>query len=169
MPKPYVRSPRGEGGNVLKHILLLLFVVILTITAPVLHAAEEDTRETSETTPSEALPGGDKQEKPKAGENQAVLDEVVVTATRLPTPAKELPVPVQVISRKEIAESHADDLAELLTEKLPEHFQKYPGASKDSRPGDWARNSRSAKGYEIVGATCFTGSRFRLGRRRKLG
>ncbi len=58
----------------------------------------------------------------------ANLDEVVVTATRLPTPAKELPVPVQVITRKEIQGSRADDLATLLTEKLPEHFQKYPGA-----------------------------------------
>lgn len=56
------------------------------------------------------------------------LDEVVVTATRLPTPSKELPVPVQVISKKEIAESRADDLSQLLIEKLPEHFQKYPGA-----------------------------------------
>ncbi|MHC1728659.1 MAG: TonB-dependent receptor plug domain-containing protein [Syntrophobacteraceae bacterium] len=56
------------------------------------------------------------------------LDEVVVTATRLPTPSKELPVPTQVISKKEIAESRADDLSQLLIEKLPEHFQKYPGA-----------------------------------------
>ncbi len=58
----------------------------------------------------------------------AKLEEVVVTATLIPTPAKELPVPVQVISRKEIKESRANDLSEVLTEYLPEHFQKYPGA-----------------------------------------
>lgn len=67
-------------------------------------------------------------ETPTQPAQSANLDEVVVTATRLPTPAKELPVPVQVITRKEIQESRADDLATLLTEKLPEHFQKYPGA-----------------------------------------
>jgi vitamin B12 transporter len=59
---------------------------------------------------------------------QTKLEEVVVTATLIPTPAKELPVPVQVISRKEIEESRANDLSEVLTEYLPEHFQKYPGA-----------------------------------------
>lgn len=59
---------------------------------------------------------------------QTKLEEVVVTATRLPTPTKELPVPVQVISRKDIKESRANDLSEVLTEYLPEHFQKYPGA-----------------------------------------
>ncbi|MGV8075149.1 MAG: TonB-dependent receptor plug domain-containing protein [Syntrophobacteraceae bacterium] len=114
----------------LKYILSMLFVVvvILTNTVPFIHAAEEDAKEASAMTPSGALSGGNEQEKSKADDKQAVLDEVVVTATRLPTPAKELPVPVQVISRKEIAESYADDLAELLTEKLPEHFHKYTGA-----------------------------------------
>jgi len=32
----------------------------------------------------------------------------MVTATLIPTPSKELPVPVQVISRKDIEESHAN-------------------------------------------------------------
>ena len=59
---------------------------------------------------------------------QASLEEMVVTATAIPTPSKELPVSVEVISRKEIEESHSNDLAELLIEKLPEHFQNYPGA-----------------------------------------
>lgn len=69
---------------------------------------------------------------PGAGETDETartkLDEVVVTATRVPTPTKELPVPVQVISRKDIEASRANDLSDVLTDYLPEHFQKYPGA-----------------------------------------
>jgi vitamin B12 transporter len=89
-------------------------------------AAQEAPLKTSQTTepqPAKQLEGKTKETIP-----QTNLEEVVVTATAIPTPAKELPVPVQVITRKEIEESRANDLSELLTEYLPEHFQKYPGA-----------------------------------------
>ena len=66
--------------------------------------------------------------KGQGGTSQASLEEMVVTATAIPVPTKELPVAVEVVTRKEIEESHANDLAELLVEKLPEHFQTYPGA-----------------------------------------
>ncbi|MCE5243543.1 MAG: TonB-dependent receptor [Desulfobacteraceae bacterium] len=81
---------------------------------------EESSRERSETI--------SKNQEKTGVEPPAKLEEVVVTATRLSSPVKELPVPVQVISRKEIEEYHSNDLATLLAEKLPEHFQKYPGA-----------------------------------------
>jgi len=66
--------------------------------------------------------------KGREGTGQANLEELVVTATAIPAPTKELPVAVEVISRREIEESHANDLSELLVQKLPEHFQVYPGA-----------------------------------------
>jgi len=99
----------------------LTFFVLFTATA------EESLSQTPRTAVSqtETQPGST---SAADDANQTRLEELVVTATRLPIPAKDLPVPVQVISRKQIAESHADDLSELLTEFLPEHFQKYPGA-----------------------------------------
>jgi vitamin B12 transporter len=78
-------------------------------------AVESKSPEDSGKKPGEAMP-------------QTRLEEMVVTATAIPTPSKELPVSVEVISRKEIGESHSNDLAQLLIEKLPEHFQQYPGA-----------------------------------------
>ena len=92
--------PRGgRGANVLKRIALLLFVGMVTNIAPALYAAEEDTRETSVATPSETLADGDEKEKPREGKVQTKLDEVVVTATRLPSSIKTLPVAVEVITR----------------------------------------------------------------------
>jgi vitamin B12 transporter len=75
-------------------------------------------------------PQSPKESEGKTGEAipQTKLEEMVVTATAIPTSTKELPVSVVVISRKEIEESHSNDLAQLLIEKLPEHFQNYPGA-----------------------------------------
>lgn len=63
-----------------------------------------------------------------ADANTTTLEEIVVTATRDSTPVKKLPVSVQVISRKEMEESRSNTLSDVLTEYLPEHFQKYPGA-----------------------------------------
>ncbi len=101
----------------------LVFCLLLTC------AAGESRPEAPETVQSQSdLPTESKAVPIPDSGTQTQLEELVVTATRLPTPAKELPVPVQVISRKEIEQSRADDLSELLTEFLPEHFQKYPGA-----------------------------------------
>lgn len=113
-----------------KRILVPLFVILILIAspAPVLHATEGDMERTSEKTIGEASSAGDTRQKSKSGDSPSGLEEVVVTATRLPTPTKQLPVPVQVISKEEIAESHSDNLGDLLVDKLPEHFQKYPGA-----------------------------------------
>jgi len=88
--------------------------------------AQDVPLETSPTTQSQ-LPKPS-EEKTGAAMPQTNLEEMVVTATAIPTPAKELPVPVQVITRKEIEESRANDLSEVLAEYLPESFQKYPGA-----------------------------------------
>ncbi len=55
--------------------------------------------------------------------------EMVVTATRVETPVEKLPVSVQVITSKEIAESGASNLDDLLIRYLPYHFHKYPGIS----------------------------------------
>lgn len=56
------------------------------------------------------------------------LDAIVVTATRQPTPTRDLPVRTQVISRKQIDASHAKDLSELLSEEFPGDFVTYPGS-----------------------------------------
>ena len=55
------------------------------------------------------------------------LKEVVVTATATEVPVEKLPVNVQVITRQEIEQSNADNLGDLLAEKLPGHIHKYPG------------------------------------------
>ena len=62
-----------------------------------------------------------------ADENIAKLEEVVVTATATKTPVKKLPVNVQIITKDEIERSSADNLGDLLEEKLPGHIHKYPG------------------------------------------
>ncbi len=55
--------------------------------------------------------------------------EMVVTATRVETPVEKLPVSVQVITSKEIAESGVSNLDDLLIRYLPYHFHKYPGVT----------------------------------------
>ncbi len=90
--------------------------------------------------------------KSHGGSAQANLEEMVVTATLLPTPTKEVPVPVQVISRKEIEESRANDLSELLTEYLPEPMQKYPGALSSVSIRGFRTNTTGSdiKGHVLV-------------------
>ncbi len=56
------------------------------------------------------------------------LETLVVTATKVPTPAREVPVRVDVITAEDIKKSHARDLSELLIQKLPTHFHRYPGS-----------------------------------------
>ncbi|MCE5336950.1 MAG: TonB-dependent receptor [Desulfobacteraceae bacterium] len=111
----------------MKRATIASILVCLTCCAPIISGAAE-----SEPIRTEAVqnqPETQTGSKTKSNEGAATkLEEVVVTATRVPTPAKELPVPVQVISRKDIEGARANDLSEVLTEYLPEHFQKYPGA-----------------------------------------
>ncbi|MEM5786092.1 MAG: TonB-dependent receptor [Syntrophobacteraceae bacterium] len=103
--------------------IVLLFFLLFSCSVCTAHGSSSGP-DAPPLTPAGEIRGNQKPEETPA----TSLDELVVTATRVPVPAKELPVPVQVISRKEIAESRADDLSQLLIEKLPEHFQKYPGA-----------------------------------------
>ncbi len=61
-------------------------------------------------------------------ETSFLLPEQVVTATAEPAARRELPVFVQVIERREIADSGLATLDDLLTVKTPGTIIKYPGA-----------------------------------------
>ncbi|MGC8774279.1 MAG: TonB-dependent receptor plug domain-containing protein [Chlorobaculum sp.] len=54
-------------------------------------------------------------------------NEIVVTSSRVQQPKKELTSNITIITKKEISESSASDLSELLAEKNLGHIQKYPG------------------------------------------
>ena len=111
----------------MRHVLGLVIVFLFVNGAPACCAAPEDATEPLVSSLTEAAPG--KYTKEKQTESSRIqMEEVVVTATLLPTPAQKLPVRVQVIPRKEIEQSRATDLTELLIQKLPSQFQKYPGA-----------------------------------------
>ena len=56
-----------------------------------------------------------------------VLEQVVVTASRVKEKKKEVTANVTVIEEEEISHSSAKDLGELLAEKGVGHVQKYPG------------------------------------------
>ncbi len=107
----------------MKSAVIASVLACLTFCVPQIGGAEESIPEGTQVVQTQS----GNTAKPDEG-TQTKLEEIVVTATLIPTPAKELPVPVQVISKKEIEESRANDLAEVLTEYLPEHFQTYPGA-----------------------------------------
>lgn len=62
-----------------------------------------------------------------AAERTSRLEEVVVTATATEVPSRKLPVNTQIITRREIELSGANNLGDLLAEKLPGHIHKYPG------------------------------------------
>ncbi len=66
-----------------------------------------------------------------AGEKEsddATLEPIVVTASRIPEKVGDVPARIDVITREEIEKSGARDLSELLIDKLPSHFHRYPGA-----------------------------------------
>jgi vitamin B12 transporter len=111
----------------MKIAAVMLVVACLVFCFPLMSIGEDSLPEAGQIGQAQSDTQSENASKPDEG-GQTKLEEIVVTATRLPTPAKELPVPVQVISRKEIQESDANDVSEVLTEYLPEHFQKYPGA-----------------------------------------
>lgn len=124
--------PRGgRGGYTLKRVFFLLLVFLFAGTGW-LEAVENRDSEAYpalETTVATEPAGIDRQVKERSEEHpeQVRMDEIVVTATRDPLSARELPVRTEVISRKEIEKSHAKDLADLLLQELPGHFQSYPG------------------------------------------
>ena len=111
----------------MKSAVIASVLAYLMFCVPLVSGAEEPVTEDTQVVQTQSDAQSRSTSKPDEGA-QTKLEEIVVTATLIPTPAKELPVPVQVISRKEIEESHANNLAEVLTEYLPEHFQTYPGA-----------------------------------------
>lgn len=114
-------------------------------------AGEEVPLEGSGTIQPQLQPGSGKSAGAATGA-QTQMEEMVVTATLLPTPTKEVPVPVQIITRKEIEESRANDLSELLTEYLPEPMQKYPGALSSMSIRGFRTNTTGSdiKGHVLV-------------------
>lgn len=67
---------------------------------------------------------GEKSEE--SGESS--LEAIIVTASRIPEKVGESPARVDVITREEIEKSGARDLSELLIDRLPTHFHRYPGS-----------------------------------------
>ncbi|WP_353684571.1 TonB-dependent receptor [Thermodesulfovibrio sp. 3907-1M] len=67
------------------------------------------------------------------------LDEIVVTATRIEEPKKDVPYSVQVITQEEIKNSTAKNAGDLITESAIGHIHKYPGllTSKIGLRGFW--------------------------------
>jgi len=62
---------------------------------------------------------------PAPESSSEVLPEVVVTATAVPTPSKEVPVHVQVITSEDIRKTEAHDISDVLAKYVPGHFHKY--------------------------------------------
>lgn len=57
------------------------------------------------------------------------LEEVVVTATRVEEPKKDVSYSVQVITEEDIKNSVAKNAGDLITEAVVGHVHKYPGLS----------------------------------------
>jgi len=109
----------------------VVIILLLANGAPAFCTAE-DAGQPAVSSSNKTVQGKDGKENEPENRIEAqleeVLGEVVVTATRLPTPAQRLPVRAQVVSREEIEQSRATDLTDLLIERLPSQFKKYPGA-----------------------------------------
>ena len=67
-------------------------------------------------------------EKEKGRESVTMMEEVVVTASRVKEKKKEITTNVTIIDEEAIKASSARDLGDLLAEKGIGHIQKYPGA-----------------------------------------
>jgi len=63
-----------------------------------------------------------------AGNAQTKLEEVVVTATKIAEPTRDIPASVQVITSEDIKTSTARDAGDLIAEAGLGHVQKYNGA-----------------------------------------
>ena len=60
------------------------------------------------------------------------FEEIVVTATRVEEPKREVPYSVQVITQEDIKTSTAKNAGDLITEAAIGHVHKYPGLSTSS-------------------------------------
>lgn len=63
-----------------------------------------------------------------AEERSASLEEIVVTATKVEEPKKDVPASVQIITQEDIKNSTAKDAGDLISEAAIGHVHKYPGA-----------------------------------------
>jgi len=63
-----------------------------------------------------------------AGDDSTTLKELVVTATRIEEPKKDVPAPAQVITQEDIKDSTVKNADDLLAEASLDIILKYPGA-----------------------------------------
>ncbi|PIW89979.1 MAG: TonB-dependent receptor, partial [Nitrospirae bacterium CG_4_8_14_3_um_filter_44_28] len=63
-----------------------------------------------------------------AEEKTASMEEIVVTATKIEEPKKDVPASVQIITQEDIKNSTAKDAGDLISEASIGHVHKYPGA-----------------------------------------
>ncbi len=63
-----------------------------------------------------------------AEQKTASLEEIVVTATKVEEPKKDVPASVQIITQEDIKSSTAKNVGDLLSEAGIGHVHKYPGA-----------------------------------------
>jgi len=63
-----------------------------------------------------------------ADEKTTSLEEIVVTATKVEEPKKDVPASVQIITQEDIKNSTAKDAGDLISEASIGHVHKYPGA-----------------------------------------
>ncbi len=63
-----------------------------------------------------------------AGEGAAPLEGIVVTATKIEEPKKDIPASVQVITQEDIKNSTAENAGDLIAEAAVGHVHKYSGA-----------------------------------------
>ncbi len=66
---------------------------------------------------------------PAIAAQDPVLDEVVVTASRIEEKKKHVTANITIITAEEIKQSPSRNLGELLSEKSTGHIQRYPGAN----------------------------------------
>ncbi len=62
-----------------------------------------------------------------AEQKTASLEEILVTATKVEEPKKDVPASVQIITREDIKNSTAKDAGDLISEASIGHVHKYPG------------------------------------------
>lgn len=63
-----------------------------------------------------------------AEQKTASLEEIVVTATKVEEPQRDVPASVQIITQEDIKNSTAKDVGDLISEASIGHVHKYPGA-----------------------------------------
>jgi len=63
-----------------------------------------------------------------AEEKTASLEEIIVTATKIEEPKKDVPASVQIITQEDIKNSTAKNVGDLVAEAAIGHIHKYPGA-----------------------------------------